>query len=480
MIVDQRRLLNQMCQRDLSDADIRAISKARGFSAQEAASRASFENFMLSDIGAAEALRSLTQKEIILLHLLKLKKAPVDVSFFKHYYDLKPEGHWEYGTFTYRHQKTFKAVKKNLLRKGILLMTEDKGDINAKAKMERWRFWFPTEFHALLPAPFPKSKMLDAPGGLNELLVRNKLLEITGHQSSAIRLRGQQYNLNLKDGRLRFGDKLFQVDLLQAWQKAEWAFDLEKHRPAQKEQAGPKRVHSKYLLGPLEATTYALSQLKPKEWIKPDDLSPWLRIFCRQNDMKDAAKICSLGWRWGCLLKQTVNGQSYYRLPDNNLPGGTSPNLTPDRCLHLDSRQTVTVNLQTIPWQSLEYLNRIANLKASGAQLTAAPNFIQMGRFLKTRAQPHPLTLWLQKNSPAFKKAIETLDARWGKQIVHQNLLIAKINDVGLKIMLQKTISNPEQIIFLPNDFIAFPQEMLKAVEKQVNKSGHIIKTVNP
>ncbi len=87
MPFNQQQILNQMCQQVLSNADIKAIGKARGFSAQEMASRASFENFMLSDIGVVEALRLLNDEEIILLHLLKRQKKPVDVSFFKHYYD---------------------------------------------------------------------------------------------------------------------------------------------------------------------------------------------------------------------------------------------------------------------------------------------------------------------------------------------------------------------------------------------------------
>ncbi len=467
MTIDQRQMLNQMCQQALSDADIRAISKARGFSAQEAASRASFENFMLSDIGAAEALRSLAHEEIILLHLLKSKGEPVDLSFFKHYYDPKPEGSWQYGTFTRQHQKTFKAVKKSLLRKGILLMAEDKYAANAKAKMERWRFLFPDEFHKFLPAPFQESKTLESPGSFNKSLIISKLLEIMGQRSAAIRLRGGQYNLALSGNRLRFGDKPFQVGLLQAWQRAEWDFDIEKHRPK------VKRAEE-YLVSPLEATTYAMSQLKPQEWTSPDKLSPWLKIFCPPGDMQDAAKICKLGWQWGCLVKQEIDAKLYYRLPNDALFAKTD--LDPARYLHLNSKQQLSVNLRAIPYQSLEHLNRIANLQVTDAQLIATPNLIRMGRFLKTSAQPHPVTLWLQANAPAFKTAITTLEARWGKRIVHKDLLIARIKDMSLKMMLQKT--NLEQIIFLPNDFIAFPRDTLKVIEKQVNKSGHIIKRV--
>jgi hypothetical protein len=123
---------------------------------------------------------------------------------------------------------------------------------------------------------------------------------------------------------------------------------------------------------------------------------------------------------------------------------------------------------------------RIANLRASAtAQLALSPNITRMGRFFNPNAPAPPLNLWLQKNVPAFKDAVNTLKNRWGKQLVHQNLLIAKIKDLSLKLMLQKAFNNPEQIIFLPNNYIVFPQNMLKAVEKQVDKSGHVIKWIN-
>jgi hypothetical protein len=41
--------VRQMCHETLSNADVTAICKARGFSARESATRALFENFFLSE-----------------------------------------------------------------------------------------------------------------------------------------------------------------------------------------------------------------------------------------------------------------------------------------------------------------------------------------------------------------------------------------------------------------------------------------------
>lgn len=468
------QMVSDMCHKALSDGDVKAICKNRGFSPQEATSRALFENFLLSDIGVEEALQELTQREIILLYLLKMKHKAVDISFFQPLYDSQPGRNWRYSTFTQRYQKTFKQVKQALVRRGILLMAEDAGAIDVNTKMERWRFRFPKEFEQFLPSPFKHTVTFDEPGEFNENLVRDKLLEIVGERSSAARLKGEQYRLHLIKGQLRLGDRRFLVSHLQDWQKAEWAFAIRE----------PKIKHTvpkTHALPLLEGIAYALALLKPQEWITPQELSVLLKVFTfwspeSKTDVKlDADKICQAGWQWGRLIKYVADEQVYYRLPDNNLLAGTD--LDPGRYLHLTQAQTLGVNLHLIPYQSLEYLSRVADMKVVDRQLEVSPNLVIMGRMMDS-IQSHLLTAWLQENAPAFAEAMKTINRRWGKQIVHQDLLIAKIKDLSLKVAIQKTITDPDQIIFLPQDFIAFPRQQLKTIEKLVNKSGHVIKWV--
>ena len=51
-------MLNQMCHEVLSNADVNAIRKARGFTKSETDSRSQFESFYLSSIGLEAAMRS--------------------------------------------------------------------------------------------------------------------------------------------------------------------------------------------------------------------------------------------------------------------------------------------------------------------------------------------------------------------------------------------------------------------------------------
>lgn len=461
------QMVSDMCHNVLSEANIKAICQNRGFSAHEATSRAQFENFLLSDIGVSGALQKLSQAEISLLHLLKSEGKAVDVSFFQPLYDPQTGPSWRYQTFTQRYQKTLQQVKQALVRRGVLLMAEDPRAVDVQTKMERWRFRFPQEFEKFLPSPFTQTKTFTGPGQFNENLVRGKLLEIVGEVSSAARLKDDLYRLKIKDGQLYLGDKRFQLKYLQAWQQAEWAFAIQMNKTK------PSDTNAQFK-SPIEAVGYALSLLKPQEWLPPQELDIVLKVFC-PPDIAPANRICQAGWLWGCLVKQVEADQTYYRLPDADILAGAG--LEPGRYLQLDSTQTLGVNLQLIPYQSLEYLARIATLQVVNQQLRAAPSLVKMGRampFLPT----HPLAAWLQENVPAFAEALKIVRQRWGKQIVHQDLLIAKIKDLSLKVTLQKALTDSEQIIFLPHDFIAFPRGQAGAIEKLVNKAGHVIKWV--
>ena len=64
-----QQLLHSMCA-EISDADLNAIRKARGFGDKETVSRTAFASFYVTALGVAENMASLTPEEIFTLHLL--------------------------------------------------------------------------------------------------------------------------------------------------------------------------------------------------------------------------------------------------------------------------------------------------------------------------------------------------------------------------------------------------------------------------
>lgn len=462
----QSVMLEKMCNIVLSESDVKAICKSRGFLVKEVTSRPILQNFLLSDIGVAEALKKLSDSEIILLHLLNSIDGVVDISFFRPLYDPLSSNSWNSRTFTQVNQKTMQEVKQSLLRSGVLLMAEELKNISNTPQMERWRFRFPGEFAKHLPSLFKEIRGFRKPGKLDETMMRNKLLEIIGKPPSLTSLKQDSDQMYLDNGQLYIGDKLFKSELLQKWQRTAWsnAIQIETVKSSNA---------SVYFQTPIEAVLYALSSLGADEWLTPLELSPLLKIFCSPG-VTDAERICQAGHDCGSLLKLTEAGIDYYRLP--NVP--TFSDMEPGRYLHSDSVGAPEINLQKIPLESLDFMAQIANLKLHGQQLRISPNLAKMGRAMPSLPN-HPLVEWLQENSRMFKDAVKLAAKRWGNLIIHQELLVAKIKDLSLKVLIRNTITDPEQLFFLSDDFIAFPSSQAATVEKLVNKAGHVIKWVN-
>ena len=461
--MDVPQMLHNMCHRVLSNADVKAICKSRGFSAREAASRALFENFYLSDIGLEETLGSLSQEEIALLHKLKFVGEPVAIPFFAVVYGEK--GRSFYGTFTQRYREVLKQVRRSLVRKGVLLMAEA-DDTVSQTRMEGWRFRLPHTFERFLPPPITATRTFEGEGDFRSDVPRGKLMEIAGRKKASPIGADKQYDLTLEDGVLRMGDREFRAGYLLEWQQACAKASL----PSPKKETRTRKVG--YPVPPFEALTSILGQLGKAEWVRPDELSLLLRIFC--NAELNGEEICKAGWQWGYLTRQKGNGETCYRLAEEE----AEADMASQHYLYPSTGQGLTVNLETVPFGSLEYLVGISDLQLSdsgSAHLNVLPNLVRMGRAFQS-VRDHPLTDWLRKHSPEFKKAFRTVERRWGKQVLHDNLLIARVSDLGLRVEIERTLS--EKVVLLSDDYIAFPHRLRNEIEKLVTMSGLVIKTV--
>jgi hypothetical protein len=89
-----------------------------------------------------------------------------------------------------------------------------------------------------------------------------------------------------------------------------------------------------------------------------------------------------------------------------------------------------------------------------------------------------PLADWLQKNAPAFHQAFETVRERRGKTILHENLSVARVGDLSLKVALEKALGN--RIVPLGEEFLAFPSGAVAEVKRLVAQMGHVVKEVAP
>ncbi len=452
-------MLKQMCKNALNDSDIKAICKSRGFPEKEATSPDIFENFFLSTIGIKEALNSLTYEEIVFLHLLKKINKEVDIEYFERLYGCtRPAGGYDNRTFNQRYKETLKNVKNNLVRKGVLIIIER--DISfTSTRMERLRFSFPPEFANFLP-PVVKASKINKTGNFKSEILRNKLLEIIGGKQKQSPFSNERsFTLTIKDGDLTIGAEKFRVSHLLKWQQACWLASV-----------GEKTSMQDSDMTPIEVTLYALSQLQEHEWLPADALAVMLKIFIGV-EKDNPEHICAAGWEWGCLAKVVADGKTYYRLPEDLMEDTTSP----EHYLQAKSDGTVILDLMTIPYTVLEVLASVSILDVHNSKLRATASLIKIGNAPET-FRKNNVYKWLKENSSGFRTAIELAQKRWGKQIIHENLMIARVKDLSLKVQIGKSFADPNILVSLPNDYIAFPCDQLPAIQKLVEKSGHVIK----
>lgn len=469
------QMLTQMCRELLSDADVRAIAKSRGLSAKESASRAIFENFYLSDIGVAQAMATLTPDEVALLHLLKYADKDSDVTVLERVYTPERTKGSYYGqTFNQRYGDAFKKAQTALVRKGLLVYAEMDDPYRSKTKLERVRIRFPKEFERFLPPLLKDARPLAGAGEVRREVPREKLQEATGRRPISFVERAGGYAVAVVEGDLRIGNQPFRAELLQQWQRACWEADAG---------SAPTTFTSPPTDGiapvaPVATATYALGQLEPGRWAPPEAFDVALRIFCYGGRQATGMEVCLAGWQWGYLARQVDGGKSYYRLADPaDEPQDGAP-ASPATYLLVTGDGGVTINLQLVPYDVLEQLAQMATIAVVGPFLTAVPNLIRLGNNLAA-VREKPLAAWLRGHAPAFRRAWETIEARWGKQIIHEGLLVARVTDPALRVQIERALSNRNWLIPIADEYVAFPRGWLNEVQKAVTKAGYVVKTVN-
>ena len=462
--MDTQSMLKQMCKSDINDSEIKAICKSRGFPAREATSRDIFENFFISTIGIKEALNSLTYKEVVFLHLLNKMNKEVGIEYFERLYGgAKYTGGYDYRTFTQRYKETFKKVKDNLVRKGVLIIVVIEQETYTKStKMERLRFRFPPGFGDFLP-PIVKASTFKEAGDFKREVLRDKLLEIVGGEQRPSPVSNKRsFTLAIKDGNLSIGGEKFRASRLLEWQRACWNASV---KTDIRTRSGD--------MAPVEVTLYALSQLNEHEWLPADSLAVMLTIFTGEATDHPCEQICEAGWEWGCLVKVVADGKAYYRLPGDSLEDATSS--PPEHYLQVEPDGTVTFNLMTIHYAALEVLASVAILDIHNSNLRATASIIKIGNALMAVRKKGAFA-WLRENSSGFRTAIEMAEKRWGKQIIHEDLMIARVKDLSLRVQIEQVFTDSQSLVSLPNDYIAFPCDLLPVIQTLVEMSGHVIK----
>lgn len=453
-------MLQKMCHQVLAKVDLKAIAKSRGFPTS-ACNPGSMAGLFLTDQGLVDALKSLDKEEIGLLHLLKAVGKPVTISFFERIYPARRG----YGTATQKYQGVLTKVKDRLVRTGMLLMYEQRS-FDKAAKMELWRFVLPSQFHPHLPPLLQSLLAYDGPADRQPNAVREKLLEDLGIANRATNSTSKANDIpcfQLVEGELRLGESQYQTAQLAKLKSDLW-----------KKQLGGKKKTADVETGeldPTEAVYQLLAGLGPNQWTEAEPLDEFAKVFASQPVVCQA--VCHAGWECGVLARHQADGRTWYQLASDEV------SLLPSKYLNEDGREKcVAIDLSRVPFAALDLVLGLGNARqhpSRTATLLLTPNLVRMGRANSDTFDCDDVQ-WLVQNSPVFAQAHEIMVNRRGKTLLHDNLLIARVTDLSLKVALEKGLG--EKWVALKNDYVAFPHGAWSDVQRIVKKSGHVIKEV--
>jgi hypothetical protein len=465
--MDKDKMLEKMCRVELNQADIKAIGKLRALPPACLQSRTLLRHHFLNDTGIEKAVAALDPKEVLCLHLLNAAGREEDIEFFTRLYRKAHPGSYHH-SFTEQYRTVFSTLKTQLIRKGLLLFAEKPKDLWQKtAKLERLRFIFPAEFAAFLPPPANPLQVKASGANIRRIdFLRKKLTEIIETPPASPPSSPQkEERLQIRDQTLFLGKSPFSLKRLRSWIGSRWKKVVE---------VDPKLDNSH--LTPVDLIEYAFSFLGENQWANPDDLSAFLKIaYPSVNKLPDVRNACEKGWQNGCLEKLSLDGKAVYRLaapdPDHDV-------LNPAAFVTVKTDEFFEIDLEHIPFEALESICKTCKLHVSQKKLVAQPDLIRISYASKQMASS-PVLSWLQKHHKLFGQIVATIRKKEGKTIVHDNLMVAAVKDLSLRVLLEKKFSDSKQVVTLSDEFISFPLNMLPEIEKIVIKSGHAVKYVD-
>jgi hypothetical protein len=277
--------------------------------------------------------------------------------------------------------------------------------------------------------------------------------------------RGESGGWRLENGELYLGPNSarFRVKQLEAWQRAQFEAAVGYTNKAQLE-----------ALRPVPLLLYALSRLRDGEWLAADELLPLWKMALPSAKVPEPQTVCEAGYDWGCVETIELDGCPLYRLPRLADREASTP---PEVFLQAENPQQISIRLDRLSFAALERLCEISRLELVEGGLQAVPSLLKLSH-ARAETLADPMIGWLRERHPAFRSTMERIEQRRGKLIVHENLLVARVSDLALKVMLEKQFGEPGQLVALSSQFVAFPSRLLPALQSWMKKSGHVIKAI--
>lgn len=449
-MTDLESLAGETCHSFLAARELVAICRHRGFN-PPAGSKMALASFvaprLLSPDGVAQALASLEELWLVVLHRIAMAEEPPGLD------DLRTIVRPGVKSYEVDYPALFRSVAAGLLSRGVVLV-EDRPSLRSgsSSRFARFSFRLPDLHRPLLP-PYPVATQ-----PLSEAVEPGRSLRFCRNAlRAAVRLAGSRRApgpeglldriasaISFDEGTIRVGGaQVVDAATFLRQVRADWA------------SGGAKKGR-----GTFRAAEHVLSHLPSGHGVSVDDLRSALSRIGHSVSATDLTRFCEEGMEAGFLAQE---GGCYRALPDHGDAEG-------DQALAFRAEQRgIEVELERTGLGPLLELASLSRVEAGADALRLTPDIVLLGRVAE-RLGSFPALRRVRGSSPAFEQALEHVERRHGRLLLHEGLLVLRVDDLGLRTSLSRQLG--AGVRSLGGPYLAVPRGMTAQVEKLVRKEG--------
>lgn len=449
-MTDLESLAEETCRDVLAARELSAICRYRGFN-PPAGNKEALASFvaprLLSPDGVARAMASLEETWLVVLHTIAMAKEPPGLG------DLRAIVQPEVRSYEVDYPALFRRVADGLLSRGAVLV-EDRPSFGPRggSRFARFAFHLPEAHRPLLP-PYPTATQ-----PLSETIEPGRSLRFCRETlRSAVRASGSKRpsdseglldriasTLSFDEGRLLVGGSEARdaVTFLHRV-RAAWAT------------GGAKSLRPVF-----RAAEHVLSHLESGRGVTVNDLRAALSRIGRPVSASDLTRFCEDGHEAGFLAEERG---CYCALPDRGDAEG-------DEALAFRAeKRGIEVDLERTGLGPLLELASVSRVEPAAGALRLIPDIVLLGRAAARLGSLQALSR-VRGSSPAFEQAADHVERRHGKLIVHEGLVVLRVDDLGLRTSLSRRLSAGVRALGGP--YLAAPRGLAEQVEKLIRKEG--------
>jgi hypothetical protein len=145
-------------------------------------------------------------------------------------------------------------------------------------------------------------------------------------------------------------------------------------------------------------------------------------------------------------------------------------NIGTDKLVATATGEGVAVDLDKCGVTSLLSLAQISQASIRDGSLILTPDLVRIGKAYKEQ----PVWQEVRGLSPVFESAFKTVEDRRGKLLVHENLAVLRVDDIGLRAVIQHKFAG--KVLLIDQAYIALPAALTTEVEAIVRKQGYSVR----